>query len=348
MRLGRISISIEVRPMVDVRADSYSIFRARNVTKLRAAGLGSRAVSIGNDHVFHFAAMGSPCAIHVDARNDQAQRAAGEAIREVRRIEARYSRYLPGSLLSQINRQAAVGGAIELDDETSALIDYAGKCHELSDGLFDVTSGVLRKAWNFQSGAPPDLAGLTTLLRAVGFDKLHWSPPTLSFAVSGMEIDFGGMAKEYAADRACAILLAHGLENCLVDLGGDIAVSGPRRDGSPWSIAIRGDRPGVAFAKIELSRGGLASSGDYERFIEFEGRRYSHILNPRTGWPVAGLSAASVLADQCMAAGTYATVAMLRGDEGAAWLSACHISHAGIDRQGQRFATPPFELAADG
>jgi thiamine biosynthesis lipoprotein len=289
--------------------------------------------------------MGSPCAIHVDAPEAAAQAAVGEAIREVRRIEAKYSRYLPASLLSRINREAAAGGAIDVDDETAALVDYAARCHRLSDGLFDITSGALRAVWNFQAGSTPDTGRLTALLQRVGFEKLRWSPPTLSFPVPGIEIDFGGIAKEYAADRAVAVLAAFGLAACLVDLGGDIAVAGPRRDGSPWPIAIRGDRPDQAFATIEVSRGGLASSGDYERCIVFEGRRCHHILDPRTGWPVLGLTAVSTLADQCMVAGSYATIAMLKGEAGAAWLSACGIVHAAIDEHGRRFATPPFVLA---
>ncbi len=300
-----------------------------------------------NERVFRFAAMGSPCAIHLHAPDDVAKTAAQEAIREVLRIETKYSRYLPASLLSQINRRAAAGEAIDLDEETAALIDYAGTCYRLSNGLFDITSGVLRKAWDSRSGAPPDLAALSAVLQFVGFEKLDWSRPMLSFPVRGVEIDLGGIAKEYAVDRAVEVCRSRGVEACLVDLGGDIGIGGPRQDGSPWSISIRGTAagPDVAFATIQLSRGGLASSGDYERFIEFEGRRYSHILDPRTGWPVSGLAAVSVAADQCLAAGTFSTVAMLKGEAGAQWLSDCNVAHAWVSQDGRRFAAPPFKLA---
>jgi thiamine biosynthesis lipoprotein len=295
---------------------------------------------------FPFEAMGSPCAVHVDADDELADQAVREAIREVHRIEAKYSRYLPSSLLSAINRQASLGAAIELDEETAALIDYAAQCHRLSGGLFDITSGVLRKAWDFRVRATPDLERLPRLLEVVGSGKLKWSRPTLGFAVPGMEIDFGGIAKEYAVDRAVQICLGRGVSACLVDLGGDVGVGGPHRDASPWPIAIRSGGAGsnVAFATIALSGGALATSGDYERFIEFEGRRYSHILNPKTGWPVSGLASVSVAADRCLAAGACSTIAMLKGEAGARWLADRSIAHAWIDQDGRRFATPPFEL----
>ena len=303
-------------------------------------------MTAGEVQVFPFEAMGSPCAIHVDADGELAESAAGEAIREVRRIEAKYSRYLPSSLLSEINRQAALGAAIDLDDETVALIDYVARCYQLSDGLFDITSGVLRKAWDFRLRATPDLERLPRLVDLVGFEKLKWSRPTLGFAVPGMEIDFGGIAKEYAVDRAVEIARSSGVSACLVDLGGDVAIGGPRRDGSPWPIAIRsgGAETDVALATILLSGGALASSGDYERFIELDGRRYSHILNPKTGWPVSGLASVSVAAEQCLTAGTCSTIAMLKGEAGSCWLADHRIAHAWIDHRGRRFATPPFEL----
>ena len=296
-------------------------------------------------HVFRFAAMGSTCAIHLDAEREVAEAASGAAMREVHRIEAKYSRYLPASFLSEINRHAAAGTAIDLDEETTALVDYARGSHELSGGLFDVTSGVLRKAWDFRSRAAPDIGRIEALLTSVGFEKLQWAAPRLGFAVPGMEIDFGGLAKEYAVDRAVEICCSRGAAACLIDLGGDIGVGGPRRDRTPWQIAIR--KPGArctASATVTLSGGALASSGDYERYIELDGQRYSHILDPKTGWPVSGLAAVSVAAERCLLAGTLSTVAMLKGEAGAQWLAERALAHAWIDHDGRRFATPPFKL----
>ncbi|WP_083839205.1 FAD:protein FMN transferase [Bradyrhizobium sp. STM 3809] len=293
----------------------------------------------------HFQAMGSPCAVHVDGEAALHEQAAKSVIAEVFRIEAKYSRYLPNSLLSKINREASLGRSIRVDEETAELIDYAGACYRLSDQLFDITSGILRKAWDFGSGIPLNLDRINELIGKVGFEKLGWVRPVLTFDRPDMEIDLGGIAKEYAADRGVDICRSLGIESCLIDLGGDISIGGPRRDGEPWLISIRDAKSATqAFATLTLSKGGLGSSGDYERFIEIEGRRYSHILDPRTGWPVSGLSSVSVASDHCLAAGSLSTIAMLKGSQGAEWLLSRGISHAAIDHHGSRFATPPFVL----
>jgi len=133
-----------------------------------------------------------------------------------------------------------------------------------------------------------------------------------------MELDFGGFGKEYAVDRAAAILQEHEVQHALVNLGGDIHALG---EGEPWQIAIERPRPNGEgpLATISLSRGGLATSGDYERYFEQDGKRYCHILDPRTGWPVAHWQSVTVVAANTTAAGAMATVAMLKVD-GDEWL----------------------------
>ena len=133
------------------------------------------------------------------------ERAITASTRDVERLEQRYSRYRDTSLLSQINRVAAAGGSIEVDDETAGLLDYAATCYRESDGLFDITSGLLRTRLEFRVGRLPEPAQIEALLAAVGWDKVRWEPPLLSFPIPGMEIDFGGIVKEYAADRAAAL-----------------------------------------------------------------------------------------------------------------------------------------------
>jgi thiamine biosynthesis lipoprotein len=137
-----------------------------------------------------------------------------------------------------------------------------------------------------------------------------------------MEIDFGGLGKEYAADRAAGVLSALGCI-ALVNLGGDIVANAPRPGDEPWLIGIRNpDAAAGHFSKLPLYSGALATSGNYERCIEADGRRYGHILDPHTGWPVPGGPASvSVLAANCLLAGTLATVAMLRGGEAKNWLN---------------------------
>ena len=275
-------------------------------------------------HAFPFTAMGSPCMLQLYTRKRlEAKRIAALAIADVRRLETRYSRYRPDSVLSAINRVAAEGGAITVDAETAQLLNYAHLCHQKSDGLFDISSGLLRQAWDFSSNHLPQRLQIERLLGRVGWNKIDWNAPLLTFPVPGMELDFGGIGKEYAADRAATICLEQGIAHGLVDLGGDIKIIGPHPDGSPWQVGIRHPRrAGTIMARIPLHHGGIASSGDYERFMIVDGRRYSHLLDPKTGWPVEGLSAVTVVAEHCLVAGSACTIAMLKGKQGSCWLEA--------------------------
>jgi thiamine biosynthesis lipoprotein len=292
-----------------------------------------------------FPAMGTQCVIHAYGRRTLVIPAIRAAIAEVNRIEAKYSRYLPTSFLSEITRRAAVGDSIEVDEETSALLDYAARCYQISEGLFDITSGAFRRIWDFRSGRALDFSEIEKVLPLVGFGKLSWQKPKLAFPIAGMEIDFGGIAKEYAADRAAAICKSMGIECALVDLGGDIAVVGPQPGDVPWNIGISDpQRPEQPFAQISLRSGALASSGDYARYIVIDHKRYSHIINPLTGWPIDEVAAVSVTADQCLAAGSFSTIAMLMGKRGISWLQRLGVAHAWMDASSKRGITPPFEL----
>lgn len=281
--------------------------------------------------------MGSPCELQVFACDaDAARRAIAAVTADVERLEGRYSRYRDTSLLSRINRVAAEGGSIDVDAETRGLVDYAATCFEQSGGLFDITSGLLRKAWNFKSGRLPEPARVAALLPHVGWDKLVWDAPTLRFPRPGMELDFGGIVKEYAADRAATLCREHGIAGGLVNLGGDIGVVGPRPDGDAWRIGLRHPRAEEAtMGVVQLRCGGLATSGDYERCLVVDGKRYGHVLNPRTGQPVAHLASVTVHADHCVVAGSASTIAMLKEVEGPAWLASLGLPHFWVTGDGR-------------
>ena len=284
-----------------------------------------------------FKAMGSPCEIQLFARTvAEAKLAADAAIADVQRLEALYSRYKTDSFLSAINRAAATGGSISVDEETAGLLDYAATCYEQSDGLFDITSGILRRAWKFELGKLPEQSLIDGLLDKVGWHKVSWKRPVLAFSVPGMEIDFGGVVKEYAVDRAAALCYAHDIKHGVVNLGGDIKVIGPRNDGSPWRIGIRHPRSKASLLDtLLLYEGALASSGDYERCIIVNGIRYGHVLNPKTGWPVRHLAAVSVVGDFCVVAGSASTIAMLKEDRGIDWLQDLGLAHLWVDVLGE-------------
>lgn len=288
---------------------------------------------------FDFAAMASPCSIQVDGQDERVLRqAAAAAIAEVQRIERKFSRYQADSVISRINRSAGQA-AVEVDSETQELLGFAHALWEMSEGLFDISSGVLRRAWDFKKASLPDEALLAQALACVGWQHVERQGSSVRLARAGMELDFGGFGKEYAADRAAAVLERHGLRHALVNLGGDLHALGPRGlpelHGAPWSIQIAHPRPApgqvaAPLAYLALERGGLASSGDYERFFIHEGKRYCHVLNPITGWPVAHWQSISVLASNTTTAGALATIAMLKEQDAEAWLQAQGTRYLGV------------------
>lgn len=287
---------------------------------------------------FRFKAMGTLCELQCYVASKNAGKKVADLMEaDVKRLEQRYSRYLDDSLLSKINRTALSGGEIEVDAETGQLLDYAQTCYQQSDGLFDITSGILRRAWRFKEGQLPDQQLIAELLQKVGWHQLDWQSPRLRFMVPGMEIDFGGVVKEYAADRAAVICQNAGVWHGFVNLGGDIRVMGPHPDGSPWIIGIQHPRLplGETFGNLELFQGGMATSGDYERCIMVGEQRYSHILNPKTGWPVKYMATVSVAADFCLIAGSASTIGMLKEQEGAEWLAALGMPHLWMDAAGR-------------
>lgn len=277
------------------------------------------------DHfVGRFTAMGGHCEVLVDTDSPRRARLALRAASaEARRIERKFSRYLSGSEVDKINR--AEGRALEVDEETAHLIDYAATCYEMSEGMFDITSGVLRRAWKFDGGdRAPGPADVAELLRHVGWDKVAWKNPILTMP-AGMEIDLGGIGKEYAVDRASALVAAEIADAFLVNFGGDLYASGARRGPRPWAIGLDDpERTGeAAVYRIDLAQGGLATSGDARRYIFFQGKRLGHILNPRTGWPIEDAPrSVSVVAATCLEAGTLSTLAYLKGPRARDFLEA--------------------------
>lgn len=271
---------------------------------------------------FPFKAMGCPCEIQIIHESRiTAKKVAQALIADVNRLEVKYSRYRDDSFLSQINQSAGKTEGIELDAETRSLFEHADACYRHSDGLFDITSGVLRKIWNFREGRVPSQQEIDDVLPLIGFEKLNWHDGHLEIPQQ-MEIDFGGIVKEYAADSAARLGRNLGISHGLVNLGGDFAVIGRKPDAKPWPVGISDpNNPTSMMARIDVLDGGLASSGDYERCFVYEGRRYSHILNPKTGWPTQGLRAVSVAGNLCTVAGSIATIAMLKPEaEGIIWL----------------------------
>lgn len=287
------------------------------------------------DYGWHgvFRAMASPCELLLQPCSQTlAQHLVSLAYHEAQRIEAKYSRYRTDSVLSQLNLHA--GAAQKIDSETAALLAFAAHCYRLSDGMFDISSGVLRRVWQFDgSDNLPHPDAVAALLPLIGFDKVQfdeqhlWLPP-------GMELDFGGIAKEYAVDKVAQLLQqATAVQapelRIVVNFGGDMAAVREQPEHSPWRIGI--EHPGLvdnAAMLVSLRAGALATSGDARRFLCKDGVRYSHILNPKTGWPVeAAPRSITIAAPNCTLAGLLATTALLQGRHAQAFLNAQQIRY---------------------
>ena len=271
-----------------------------------------------------FIAMACPCEVLIEESAEHVARAVLNAVAgDAWRIDRKFSRYRSDNIVHAIN--TSDGRTTLVDDETARLLDFAATLTALSEGRFDITSGVLRKAWTFDGGnRVPTQAQLDALLVDVGWHKVSWDRNSRRLRLQpGMQIDFGGIGKEYAVDCAARIAdtVAPGL-SCLINFGGDIAVLNARRDFQPWSVGIeRADHAEVAERVIPLQRGALATSGDARRYVFHDGRRYSHILDARTGWPVIGAPRSiTVAADTCTQAGTVTTLAMLAGSNAGQFL----------------------------
>ena len=289
--------------------------------------------------------MASAHAITVDAADEvRGGEAIAAAIADVMRIEAKYSRYRDDSLTAAIHRAAGLHD-VAIDGETRALLQYADRCHALSEGRFDITSGVLRRAWDFRARPPrvPDARELETLLGLVGWQHVRLRDDTVRLEREGMQLDFGGIGKEYAADRAATILQERGIAHALVNLGGDVRAIGGQANGAPWRVGIRHPREPepAAIATVDLAQGAIATSGDYERYFEHEGRRYCHVIDARTGLPVSAWQSISVAAPLAVVAGSVSTIAMLFGARAASFLDSQGVAWLGIDAHGGRHGGLP-------
>jgi FAD:protein FMN transferase len=302
------------------------------------AGTHSNPLSPSRLNAFHFsfAAMGCPCALHVETESEtQARRALAIAEDELRRLDRKYSHYRDDSLIAEWAAHAGSSSPFRVDDETAALLDFAAALHEQSAGLFDITAGTLTRLWDLRGGVLPGIDRVDEALSRVGWHRLSWQSPLLSLPIAGMRVDLGGIVKEYAADRVAQLCREAGFRHGMVDLGGDLAVIGAHRDGSAWRVGIKSpESPDHAAAHIDVSTGGLATSGDYERCLVIDGRRYSHIVDPRNGQPIDSFASVSVSAPSCLIAGAAATVAMLLGTiDGAAYLRDIGLPHLCLQRE---------------
>ena len=280
----------------------------------------------GGYHV-EFQALGTRCRLTLTGPAPLASNVSAAALQWVAAFEAKYSRFLPGSLISRINA-AAGQHPVDVDPETERILGLCQELHFLSRGIFDPTALPLLQLWNWKATPPviPSDAQIQAARERMGWREVRRTPGQVFLPRPGMGIDLGGMGKEYAVDQVAQLARQCGLAGALVDFGADVRAFGTPPDGRPgWHVGLEDPQnPGTCWRGLAVRDAAVASSGDYHRRFELNGVRYGHIVDPRTGRPVAnGIRAVSVLAPSCTQAGLLSTSAFVLGpDEGIRLLDA--------------------------
>ena len=274
--------------------------------------------STGSLHKFAFPALGTICEVQYATPHAGQPAVAFElaAVDWVLSFEAKYSRFVPSSLVSRIN--AAAGRSwVEVDSEMEEMLVLCDSIHVMTQSVLDPTALPLIKLWNWKAEHPaiPSAAQIAAARRLTGWTKVQRAPGRVFLPEAGMALDFGGFGKEYAVDIVAQIAVNHQISSVLVDFGHDLRALGAPPERPLWHVGLEDPKnPGRHAGSIGVSGKGVASSGDYVRCFTHDGRRYGHIIDPRTGWPVAnGCTQATVIAGTCLHAGVLCTTAFVLG-----------------------------------
>lgn len=274
-----------------------------------------------------FRALGTACLIQFRHSGDRtARQFIASALEWLSSFEAKFSRFRPDSIISRIN--AAAGREwVKVDGETEQLLDLAADLHRLTDGILDPTMLPLLRVWDWKTVHVklPDKAEIKAALALTGFGKIQRKPGRVFLPQSGMGLDFGGFGKEFAVDQLVRIAREHGIQDALIDLGRDLYAIGGNGQHPFWHVGLEDARhPGTCWGGLAVADFGVAASGDGLRRFEFNGVRYGHILDPRTGWPVSnGMRGVVVIAPTCLQAGIYSTAIFVLGPKHGLRFAAC-------------------------
>ena len=268
--------------------------------------------------------------VQIVAAGPGAEAAADAALAEVQRLERLLDRFDPASPVAKVNA-AAGRSTVAVPPEVAEAVELALFVARKTGGAFDPTVGPLVDVWGFGAGfqaarpsRPPEPEAVEAARRLVGFANLQvkrqGATAEVGLAREGMVLDLGGIAQGYAADRALRVLQERGIRQALVDVGGEVAALGSRPDagrgttGQGWRVGIQHPRDGRRLLTVlQLVDRAAATSGDYQRYFEYGGRRFSHLIDPRTGYPAHGLVAATVLHPSAAIADALATAVMVLG-----------------------------------
>ncbi len=272
--------------------------------------------------------MGSRFEITVTAKDSvTANKHFDSAITEISRIEKLISSWDVASQTSEINRNAGIK-PVKVDAELFDLIRIAIGISKLTDGAFDISYASMDKIWKFDGSmtAMPSKEKITASIVKVGFQNiiLDEEKSTVFLKLDGMKIGFGAIGKGYAADKAKSLLIAKGVPSGIINASGDMNTWGKQPDGSEWKVAITNPlNKNKVFAILPITNGAVVTSGNYEKYVNFNGKRYSHIIDPRSGYPASGIISVTVFAPKAELADALATSVFVMGKE------------AGLDRINQ-------------
>jgi FAD:protein FMN transferase len=254
----------------------------------------------------------------VSEREDHAQSSIEAAITEIRRIEKLLTTYSEESETSLINRNAGLS-PVKVSLETYRLIERSLRISSLTQGAFDISYGsVDKRLWNFDTGMKslPDKETARRMVRLINYRNILLNPVDSSVFLKepGMRIGFGGIGKGYAAEMAKAVMMSMGVESGIVNASGDLTIWGVQPDGSPWTVGIANPNAShELFSYMEITNMAVATSGNYEKFVMINGKKYSHTIDPRTGLPVTGVKSVTIITPNAEIADAMATPVMIMG-----------------------------------
>lgn len=263
--------------------------------------------------------MGNCFEISVIAPNKSgAKNCISAAVEEIRRIEKLLTTFNESSQTNLINHHAGLR-PVKVDKEVFDLIKRSKKISELTQGAFDITYGSIDKRfWNFDQTIThlPDMQTAKSLVRLINYKNvvLDQNNLTVFLKEKGMRIGFGGIGKGYAAEKAKNLLQQMGIESGIVNAAGDLTAWGYQPGGKPWTIGIAD--PNItrnAFSYLELTNTSIATSGNYEKFVLIDGKKYSHTIDPKTGYPVTGIKSVTIISPNAEIADAMATPVMIMG-----------------------------------
>ncbi len=267
----------------------------------------------------HEKLMGNTFEITVVSDDENwAQQKIALAISEIRRIEKILTTFDESSQANQVNNMAGIA-PVKVDKEVFNLIERSLKISAISDGAFDITYGSIdKRLWNFDRTMTtlPDAATARKMVRLINYKNIMLNVNACSVFLKekGMRIGFGGIGKGYAAEMAKALLIKEGVESGLVNASGDLTAWGLQGNGKPWTVGIANpDNAQLPFSYINISGMAVATSGNYEKFVKINGRKYSHTINPKTGLPVTGIKSVTIISPNAEIADAMATPVTIMG-----------------------------------